>query len=358
MLLELAVALSLTQIQDTCVIDSNSVYTRAYHVACAGNFNTWDEVIDFRHIANKEGFGSTAIIQPDSSYQLSFVLFGDSSTVHSQWIRLNELLGLNLGLRKPTIGEVKPEEYTFIKLIPPLVPIVKLNVSAWDQHVLITEPLVSLLQKDSISIRNLTPLVESAPDSAFVLNQNYSLLVEEESFSTVDSDQISNGVQREDKDSIVFKGVVTSIVASNIDETKPSGNYLVSAEVDQAEPILQEPLSDQTPSDQVIVDDQIEESVLYGQSPLENQTYNSIQDEVIQEIDTYTNYLIVFGSYGDYSSAVKRKKELQSQGVLAVIKPYKSFYRVGTLYTYYPVKEIANFKISNPPCWVATIKIK
>ena len=62
MLLELAVALSLTQIQDTCVIDTNSVFTRAYHVACAGNFNTWDDVIAFRYIANKEGFGGLVVL--------------------------------------------------------------------------------------------------------------------------------------------------------------------------------------------------------------------------------------------------------------------------------------------------------
>ena len=353
MLLELAVALSLTQIQDTCVIDSNSVYTRAYHVACAGNFNTWGEVIDFRHIANKEGFGSTAILQPDSSYELSFVLFGDSSTVYSQWIRLNELLGLNLGLRKPTIGEVKPEENIVIKSLPPRVPIVKLNVSAWDQRVLITEPPAPLMQKDTIAIVNSAPLVESVPDSAFVPYQNDSLLIEEESFTTMDSDQTVNEVQLEVKDSIVAQGVATSIDASIIDEAKEPSNDLVSAEIVEAEPILSEPTSDQ-----VIVNDQIEESVLNSQSSSDDQTYGSIEEEVIQDKDPFTNYLIVFGSYGDRQSALKHRDELRSEGILAVIKPHKSYFRVGIYYDYYPNKELAKFKKSHAPCWVATIKTK
>lgn len=351
MLLELAVALSLTQIQDTCVIDSNSVYTRAYHVACAGNFSTWDEVVDFRHIANKEGFGSTAIIQPDSSYQLSFVLFGDSSTVHSQWIRLNELLGLNLGLRKPTVGEVKPEENIVIKSLPPRVPIVKLNVSAWDQRVLITEPPAPLLQKDTITIVNSAPLVESVPDSAFVPYQNDSLVIEEESLTTVDSDQTDNEVHLEVKDTIVFQGVVTSTDASNFDETKATNNDLVSVEIVEAEPILSEPTSDQA-----ILNDRIEESVLNSQSPSEDQTYGSIEEEVIQDKDPFTNYLIVFGSYGDRQSALKHRNELQSEEISAVIKPHKSYFRVGVYYDYYPKKELAEFKISHAPCWVATIK--
>ena len=351
MLLELAVALSLTQIQDTCVIDSKSVYTRAYHVACAGNFNTWDEVVDFRHIANKEGFGSTAIIQPDNSYQLSFVLFGDSSTVHSQWIRLNELLGLNLGLRKPTIGEVKPEENIVIKSLPPRVPIVKINVSAWDQRVLITEPPAPLLQKDTISIVNSAPLVESVPDSAFVPYQNDGLVIEEESLTSLDSDQTDKEVQLEVKDTIVVQGMVTSTDASNFDETKATNNDLVLVEIVEAEPILLEPTSDQA-----ILNDQVEESVLNSQSPSEGETYGSIEEEVIQDKDPFTNYLIVFGSYGDRQSALKHRNELQSEEISAVIKPHKSYFRVGVYYDYYPKKELAEFKKSHAPCWVATIK--
>lgn len=353
MLLELAVALSLTQIQDTCVIDSNSAYTRAHHLACAGNFNTWDEVIDFRHIANKEGFGSTAIIQPDSSYQLSFVLFGDSSAVHSQWIRLNELLGLNLGLRKPTVGEVKPEENIVINSLPPRVPIVKLNVSAWDQRVLITEPPALLLQKDTITIVNSAQLVESVRDSAFVPYQNDSLVIEEESLTTLDSDQTDNEVQLEVKDTIVVQGVVTSTDVSNFDETKATNNDLVLVEIVEAEPILSEPTRDQA-----IINDQVEESVLNSQSPSEDQTYGSIEEEVIQDKDPFTNYLIVFGSYGDRQSALKHRNELQSEEISAVIKPHKSYFRVGVYYDYYPKKELAEFKKSHAPCWVATIKTK
>ena len=351
MLLELAVALSLTQIRDTCVIDSNSVYTRAYHVACAGNFNSWDEVIDFRHIANKEGFGSTAILQPDSSYELSFVLFGDSSTVRSQWLRLNQLLGLKLTLRKPTIGEIKPEEIVVIAVPSPRALIVKLNVSAWDQRVLITEPPTPLLQKDTITIVNSAPFVESVPDSAFVLYENDNLVINEESLTTVDSDQTDNEIQLEIKDTIVVQGVATSNDASNLDGTKATNNDLVSVEIVEVEPLLSEPTSDQA-----IINDQIEESVLNSKATSEDQSYGSIEEEVIQDRDPFTNYLIVFGSYGDRKLALKHRNELQSEEISAVIKQHKSYFRVGVYYDYYPKKELAEFKKSHAPCWVATIK--
>jgi len=94
MLVELAIALSVMTVQDSCVIDTNSLYSNAYYTACAGNLSSWEDVLDFRLIANKEGFGSVASPSTDGAYTLSFILFGDSSTVHTQWIRLNELLGL------------------------------------------------------------------------------------------------------------------------------------------------------------------------------------------------------------------------------------------------------------------------
>lgn len=343
MLLELAVALSLTQIQDTCVIDANSVFTRACHVACAGNFNTWDDVIAFRHIANKEGFGSTTILLPDSTYELSFVLFGDSSTVYSQWVRLNELLGLNLSLRKPIVDKVEPEETILITSLPPRVPTLKLNVSAWDQPVLIKEPPAPYMKEDTIK------LVEAVPNSALHELEKESFIPDEETLTTVESGQIDFEVKLEVKDSIFTQGLKTYLDSSNVDE-----NQEISDDKDFVA-IVEAKL---TESRSINKKDQIEESVLTSQYLLQEQIYDSAASELSREKDLFTNYLIVFGSYWDRQSALKHRNELHSQGILAVIKPHKSYFRVGVYYDYYPNKELAKFKKSHPPCWVTTIKTK
>jgi len=343
MLLELAVALSLTQIQDTCVIDTNSVFTRACHVACAGNFNTWDDVIAFRHIANKEGFGSTTILLPDSTYELSFVLFGDSSTVYSQWVRLNELLGLNLSLRKPIIDEVELEETVLITSLPPRVPTVKLNVSVWDQPVIIAEPPAPFMKEDTIK------LVEAVPDPALHKPEKERFIPDEDTLTTAETGQSDFEVKFEIKDSIVIQGLKTYLDSSNVNE-----NQEISDDkhlVDTVEAKL-------TESKSINNKDQIEESVLTSQYSLQEQIYDSAESEISKEKDLFTNYLIVFGSYWDRQSALKHRNELHSQGILAVIKPHKSYFRVVVYYDYYPEKELAKFKKSHPPCWVTTIKTK
>ena len=355
MLLQLAVALSLTQIQDTCTIDSNSVYTRSCHVACAGNFNTWDDVIDFRHIANKEGFGSTAILLLDSTYELSFVLFGDSSTVYTQWLRLNDLLGISLSLRKPTIGEVRPEETVMITALPARMPIDKLNVSVWDRHTLIIETSLLEIGEDFGPFINEDTVQFAALllDTANYVPENETFLMDEETLITVDSQLDYVEFKPEFQDSVFTEGLTTDLDSSGINGRMTIKEDRLSVSIVDVEPIVSKSISNE-----VIVEDYTEESVLSTESSLEEQIFDLVSGELIREKDPITNYLIVFGSYEDRQLALKRRNELQSEGILAVIKPHKSYFRVGVYYDYYPSKELTKFKKSHAPCWVATIPIK
>jgi hypothetical protein len=360
MLFGLFVALSLTTAQDSCVIDSNNVYRSAYYVACAGGFDSWEEVLDFRQIANKEGFGSVASLRPDSSYALSFILFGDSSTVQSQWIRLNALIGFKSKLRKPTFGEVKPVAKTDLARVGSTRLTANHNVSVWrNKYALTIRPLqaqkkavylwpgdtAATVEPEALSIEDSGPSKDSLKSASQTINS--ALLGKDSAVSLAPSETMAGMGQS--IDSIEFKSVVdtvSAITSQNHSFTRPSED----TNKESAAKKTSIAVAKKTPPDS----SQFSKIEVY-RNVSEDHERPIFSDKQIEKIKQGTYYLIVFGSYRDRKTAARHRDRLKADGLEAEIKPHKNNFRVVLYFDYPPLKELEKYRRSHPPCWLATI---
>lgn len=362
MLFGLFVALSLTSAQDSCVIDSNNIYMSAYHVACAGDLDSWEDVLNFRHIANKEGFGSVTRLRPDSAYALSFILFGDSSTVHSQWIRLNALIGFKSNLRRPTYGEVRPVAKTSLSRNVAKRLKANLNVSAWNQRVLTIRPPQAPKKEIYLNLADTTAIVKTEVDSindggpsegvfkSALQPINSGLPSKDSAVSLVPIE--TKALLGQNTDSIEFKSVVdtTGAIASqnNLSKQPPEDTNEELVIKKKSVVLAKKTLSDSS---------EYSKSEMY-RTVSEDSGRLNISDKHLGRIERGTYYLIVFGSYGDRETAALHRNRLKSDGLEVEIKPNKNNFRVVIFFDYYPSKELEKYRISHPPCWVATINHK
>jgi hypothetical protein len=344
MLLEVAFAISLAISQDTCSIDSVSVFTAAHHVACAGDFKNWDEVLEFRDLANREGFGSNAMLKSDSSYNLSFVLFGDSSAVHTQLDRLNEILKLSLSAKQITFGDVRRQHKVAIENRQGQFLII--DSGRADEFILREmHPIISLPRADSSK-------VFAEVDSAFYENRLIdSINVQDQNVDFASPVQV-------DRDSII---TITSSQSTIKDSL-----YVVN-ELEMVKPDEVELSFDNSPSG-IIVSDSLANSQ-DSSGYLANNVNKSITDyeeindptpEAAPRVKEYyegVEFQIVFGSYSDVSAAKEYLKKLQSEGFDAGIRAHRGFYRVGPTYSYYPDEELERYRSTHAPCWLVKLNI-
>lgn len=344
MLLEVAFAISLAIGQDTCSIDSVSVFTAAHHVACAGDFKNWDEVLEFRDLANREGFGSNAMLQSDSSYNLSFVLFGDSSAVHTQLDRLNEILKLSLSAKQITFGDVRRQHKVAIENRQGQFLI--LDSGRADEFILREmHPIISLPRADSAKV-----FVEV--DSASYENRVIDSInvqdkkVDFASHVLDNSDSIHAITSHEStyKDSLY--------VVNELETVEPAG---VELRVENSSTILFESDSIAKTKDS---------SGLHvnnvNASATDTQKLNDSNPDVAPRVKEYyegVEFQIVFGSYSDVSAAKEYLKKLQSEGFDAGIRAHRGFYRVGPTYSYYPDEELERYRSTHAPCWLVKLNI-
>lgn len=344
MLLEVAFAISLAIGQDTCSIDSVSVFTAAHHVACAGDFKNWDEVLEFRDLANREGFGSNAMLQSDSSYNLSFVLFGDSSAVHTQLDRLNEILKLSLSAKQITFGDVRRQYKVAIENRQGQFLI--LDSGRADEFILREmHPIISLPRADSAKV---FAEVDSASYENRVID---SLKVQDQNVDFASPAQV-------DRDSII---TITSSQSTIKDSL-----YVVN-ELEMVKPDEVELSFDNSPSG-IIVSDSLanpqDSSGFLANNVNESVAdYEEVSDptpEVAPRVKEYyegVEFQIVFGSYSDVSAAKEYLKKLQSEGFDAGIRAHRGFYRVGPTYSYYPDEELERYRSTHAPCWLVKLNI-
>jgi hypothetical protein len=346
MLLEVAFAIGLATGQDTCSIDSVSVFTSTYYVACAGDFSNWSEVLDFRDLANKEGFGSNAMLRADSTYSLSFVLYGDSIAVSTQLDRLNELLKLSLSARQITFGDVRrqyPISIEFHMLAEVLDSIDYENIS-----LSILQPIVYAPLKDTtfitVSGDSLTPSVANI-DSIMPPSLGIDPPIEPKELR--DSNVVSQDSTIESPDSLLI-----------------ATNEIINVAVEQSEEE-----SAQAPEVTALkVMDDVNQSLDLSKNAMDTtQIVERAEDLVVADTGKVhepskerlfvegVNYQIVFGSYTDVASAKEYLKQLKSEGFDASIRSHKGFYRVGLLYEYYPEEELIKYRETHAPCWLVTI---
>jgi hypothetical protein len=358
MLVELAIALSVMTVQDSCVIDTNSLYSNAYYTACAGSLSSWEDVLDFRLIANKEGFGSVASPSTDGAYTLSFILFGDSSTVHTQWIRLNELLGLKLTLRRANFGEVNP--VATIKLPRPktLKSIVSLNVSSWDQRRFTIKSIPPREKEPVLERIDTSFLAETRVDSAknSQINGNNDLLL--------GSNQLISTAPSKNDEVLVEDAAVAS---TSKDTATPARSALGlnklniisdNAETTPNKKRTDNPLQDTTAYTRLGLTKSSALNTHQKTAPNRGLLQKANQEIATNEHITpgqEAHYFIVFGSYEDRKSATRLLKKLQVDGIQAEIKTHKAYYRVVLYFDYYPSNEKSKYSLVYGPCWIATV---
>lgn len=346
MLLEVAFAIGLATGQDTCSIDSVSVFTSTYHVACAGDFSNWSEVLDFRDLANKEGFGSNAMLRADSTYSLSFVLYGDSIAVSTQLDRLNELLKLSLRARQITYGDVRrqyPISIEFHMQAEVLDSIDYENIS-----LSILRPIVYAPLKDTtfitVSGDSLTPSVANI-DSIMPPSLGIEPPIEPKELR--DSNVVSQDSTIESPDSLLI-----------------ATNEIINVAVEQSE----EESAQASEVTALKVMDDVNQSLGLSKNIIDTtQIVERAEDLVVADTGKVhepskerlfvegVSYQIVFGSYTDVASAKEYLKQLKSEGFDASIRSHKGFYRVGLLYEYYPEEELIKYRETHAPCWLVTI---
>jgi len=347
MLLEVAFAISLATGQDTCSIDSVNVFTSTYYVACAGDFSNWSDVLDFRDLANKGGFGSNAMLRADSTYSLSFVLYGDSIAVSTQLDRLNELLKLSLRARQITYGDVRRQYPIFIDEL--YMPAAVLDSIDYEEISLsILHPIVHAPRKDTtfitVSYDSLTPGVANI-DS--IMPPSLGIDPQIESKELRDSNIVSQDSTIESPDSLLI-----------------ATNEIINVDVEQSE----EESAQASEATALKVMDDVNQSLDLSKNVMDTtQILERTEDLVVTDTGKVhepskerlfvegVSYQIVFGSYTDVASAKEYLKQLKSEGFDASIRSHKGFYRVGLLYEYYPEEELIKYRETHAPCWLVTI---
>lgn len=344
MLLEVAFAISLAIGQDTCSIDSVSVFNAAHHVACAGDFNNWDEVLEFRDLANREGFGSNAMLQSDSSYNLSFVLFGDSSAVLTQLDRLNEILKLSLTAKQITFGDVRRQHKVAIDNIQGQFLI--LDSGRADEFTLREmHPIIVLPRTDSAKV---FAEVDSASYENRVI-ESINIQDQKVDFANPVLDY-SDSIQAITAHESTYKDSL--YVVNEFDTEELAGAEL---RADNSSTILFE--NDSFAKAQ---DSSAFRVINAEESITDSEKVNDSNPDVAPRFKEYyegVEFQIVFGSYADVSTAKEYLKKLQSEGFDAGIRGHRGFFRVGPIYSYYPDEELELYRSTHAPCWLVKLNI-
>lgn len=104
MIIELVLALGLSQSDTTALTQPSADYDRAF--AKAETYDNWQSLVEARELANISGFGSIAVENLDGSYTLNYVFRGSANSIGTQLDRLNNVLGSELELYKPDVVKV------------------------------------------------------------------------------------------------------------------------------------------------------------------------------------------------------------------------------------------------------------
>ena len=105
MICELMILIGLGQGDTTALSQTLS----SEHVAQAGIYSSWEEVLSAREAANIAGFGSISKQLEDGTFTLNYVFKGTKATASSQLERLNEVLGEELELYVPKTKSLPKE---------------------------------------------------------------------------------------------------------------------------------------------------------------------------------------------------------------------------------------------------------
>lgn len=315
MICELMIVLSLGQ-GDTTALSQTFI---PEHIAEAGIYASWEEVLSAREAANVAGFGSISHQLEDGTYALEYVFKGTKKTATSQLERLNEVLGENLELYIPPTKTL-PEKTanTSGTLNENQKQGIAINVSANFEKI----PLESISQEPPAS-NNL----ESSED----ITEFTNALNKESAPSTSSKELDLEQPQTASEES-------TRLSEAETNAPKPEG---------KGENPVSSHESMSTPSQTKIIKDKStlikKEAPQQPSNDSETQLYKTSEEPL---------YAIVFGSFKNKRNAINRRDALIAQGFEAKIFEYKNYHRVGIEYEEYPGKALRNFKKEGIQCWL------
>lgn len=290
------------------------------HIAQAGIYSSWEEVLSAREAANIAGFGSISKQLEDGTFTLNYVFKGTEATASSQLERLNEVLGEELELYIP-ITKSLPKETA------------------------ITSGAKDGIKKQGIAINvsanfEKIPLETTTPNSASVTQQEIDVSTPPNPTAIKLSDgqpdqQIESELQEQTLEESTFDSKEEPETVTEIDNNQvlsPTKAVAVKNQKSSDENTLQN-------------NDNISEEVKseLAPKPTESITSKSNSDPL---------YAIIFGSFKSKRNAIRKRDALINEGYEATIFNHKNYYRVGIEYQEYPSQPLRNFKKQGMQHWL------
>lgn len=318
MICELMIVLGLGQGDTTALSQTFS----PEHIAQAGIYSSWEEVLSAREAANIAGFGSISKQLEDGSFTLKYVFKGTKATASSQLERLNEVLGEELVLYVPITNSLPKETATISGAKDESKKEgIAINVSANFEKIPLepTTPNPVSVSEKEIGVDISTPpnpiatqLSDDQPDQ-----QTGSVLQEQ----TLEEATFDSKAETETVTEIDNNQVLSRTKAVAVNNAKSSDKETVQDNENVVEEVKSKLAS----------------------KPAESITSKSNSEPL---------YAIIFGSFKSKRNAIRKRDALISQGHEATIFNHDNYYRVGIEYQEYPSQPLRTFKKQGMECWL------
>ena len=290
------------------------------HIAQAGIYSSWEEVLSAREAANVAGFGSISEQLEDGTFTLNYVFKGTKATASSQLERLNEVLGEKLELYVP-----------ITKPLPTNTPTIS---GAKDG-----------IKKQGIAINvsanfEKIPLEPTTPNPASASEQEIGVDVPSNPTATqLSDDQPDRQIGSELQVQTIEKSTFSSKAET---ETTTETNDNLELSPTKAVAVKDPKSSDkETVQDKENVAGEVKPEL--ASKPTENITSRSNNDPL---------YAIIFGSFKSKRNAIRKRDALINEGYEATIFNHDNYYRVGIEYKEYPSQPLRNFKKQGMQHWL------
>lgn len=290
------------------------------HVAQAGIYSSWEEVLSAREAANVAGFGSISKQLEDGTFTLNYVFKGKKATASSQLERLNEVLGEELELYVPITKSLPKETASILgNKDESKKQGIAINVSANFEKI---------------------PLEPTTPNPASVSEQEIDVPTPPNPIATqLSDDQPDQQIGRELQEQTLEESTFSSKAETEI-TTETDDNLALS-------PTKAVAGKDLSSSDKETVQDK--ENVA-------EEVKSELAQKLIESTTSTPNndplYAIIFGSFKSKRNAIRKRDALITEGYEAVIFNNKNYYRVGIEYQEYPSKSLRAFKKQGMECWL------
>ena len=318
MICELMIVLGLGQGDTTALSQTFS----PEHIAQAGIYSSWQEVLSAREAANLAGFGSISKQLDDGTYTLNYVFKGTDQTATSQLERLNEVLGEDLELYVPPTKSLPKNTATISGTREESKKQgIAINVSANFEKIPL-EPTTS--NPVSVSEKEIDVDVSTPPNP--IATQ----------LSDDQPDQQTGSVLQEQ----THEESIPVAKTEKETATEKDNNPVLSAAKAVAVPELKSSKKETKQNNEYVVDEEKSER---ASKQTETKESNASNEPL---------YAIIFGSFKSKRNAIRKRDVLTKEGYEATIFNHDNYYRVGIEYQEYPSQPLRNFKKQGMQCWL------